>query len=62
MGALLLALIVWRADVVRLLPQTALFYKMVGLDVNLRSKEAGIRGSAKGATHSTRHRIIRLRG
>jgi hypothetical protein len=36
MGALLLALIVWRADVVRLLPQTALFYKMVGLDVNLR--------------------------
>jgi predicted Zn finger-like uncharacterized protein len=35
-GALLLALIVWRADVVRLLPQTALFYKMVGLDVNLR--------------------------
>ena len=36
MGALLLALIVWRADIVRLLPQTALFYKMVGLEVNLR--------------------------
>jgi hypothetical protein len=36
MGALLLALMVWRADVVRLLPQTALFYKMVGLDLNLR--------------------------
>jgi len=31
-----LALIVWRSDVVRLLPQTASFYKMVGLDVNLR--------------------------
>ncbi|WP_426439859.1 MJ0042-type zinc finger domain-containing protein [Bradyrhizobium genosp. P] len=36
MGALILALFVWRNDVVRLLPQTALFYKMVGLDVNLR--------------------------
>jgi hypothetical protein len=36
MGALVLALTVWRADVVKLLPQTANFYKMVGLDVNLR--------------------------
>jgi predicted Zn finger-like uncharacterized protein len=36
MGALVVALIVWRADVVRLLPQTAGFYKMTGLDVNLR--------------------------
>ncbi|MCA6115897.1 zinc-ribbon domain-containing protein [Bradyrhizobium sp. WSM 1738] len=36
MGALILALMIWRADVVRLLPQTATFYKMVGLDVNLR--------------------------
>jgi hypothetical protein len=36
MGALILGLLVWRADVVRLLPQTATFYKMVGLDVNLR--------------------------
>ena len=36
MGALLLALVIWRADVVRLLPQTATFYRMVGLDVNLR--------------------------
>jgi predicted Zn finger-like uncharacterized protein len=36
MGALVLALIIWRSDVVRLLPQTAAFYKMVGLDVNLR--------------------------
>jgi predicted Zn finger-like uncharacterized protein len=36
MGALALALIIWRVDVVRLLPQTATFYKMVGLDVNLR--------------------------
>jgi predicted Zn finger-like uncharacterized protein len=36
MGALVLALLVWRADVVRLMPQTATFYKMVGLDVNLR--------------------------
>jgi hypothetical protein len=36
MGALALALVIWRVDVVRLLPQTATFYKMVGLDVNLR--------------------------
>ena len=36
MGALVLALMIWRADVVRLLPQTAAFYKMAGLDVNLR--------------------------
>jgi hypothetical protein len=36
MGALVLALVVWRADVVRLLPQTATFYRMAGLEVNLR--------------------------
>jgi len=36
MGALALALIIWRADVVRLLPQTATFYKMAGLEINLR--------------------------
>jgi predicted Zn finger-like uncharacterized protein len=36
MAALIVSLIVWRADVVRLLPQTANFYKMVGLNVNLR--------------------------
>jgi predicted Zn finger-like uncharacterized protein len=36
MGALVLALIIWRVDVVRLLPQTATFYKLVGLEVNVR--------------------------
>jgi predicted Zn finger-like uncharacterized protein len=36
MGALVLALMIWRVDVVRLLPQTASFYKMVGIEVNLR--------------------------
>ena len=36
MGALVVALFVWRADVVRLLPQTASFYHLVRLDVNLR--------------------------
>ena len=36
MGALVLALTIWRVDVVRLLPQTAAFYRMVGLEVNLR--------------------------
>lgn len=36
MGALVLAIVIWRAELVRLLPQTADFYKLVGLDVNLR--------------------------
>jgi len=36
MAALMVALVVWRADVVRLMPQTASFYKLVGLEVNLR--------------------------
>jgi len=36
MAALIVALMFWRTDVVRLLPQTATFYKMVGLEVNLR--------------------------
>jgi len=36
MGALVLALLIWRVDVVRLLPQTAAFYRLAGLDVNLR--------------------------
>lgn len=36
MGALVIALMVWRGDVVRLMPQTAAFYKIVGTEVNLR--------------------------
>jgi predicted Zn finger-like uncharacterized protein len=36
MAALVLALVIWRVEVVRLLPQTASFYKMAGLAVNLR--------------------------
>lgn len=36
MGALALALIIWRAEIVHLLPQTALFYRTAGLEVNLR--------------------------
>ena len=36
MSALVLGLVIWRIEVVRLLPQTAEFYKMVGLQVNLR--------------------------
>ena len=36
MGALVLALLIWRVDVVRLMPQTAMFYKMAGLEVNPR--------------------------
>ncbi|HLI98204.1 MAG TPA: MJ0042-type zinc finger domain-containing protein [Bradyrhizobium sp.] len=37
MGALTLGLIIWRAEMVRLLPQTAAFYKLAGLEVNLRA-------------------------
>jgi predicted Zn finger-like uncharacterized protein len=36
MAALMLALMIWRVEVVRLLPQTAMFYQMVGFDVNVR--------------------------
>lgn len=36
LGALAFALVVWRADVVRLMPQTADFFQMAGLGVNLR--------------------------
>ena len=36
MGALAMSLVVWRADVVRLMPQTAAFFKAIGLGVNLR--------------------------
>ncbi len=31
MGALVLAVVIWRADVVRVMPQTAAFYKLVAL-------------------------------
>ncbi len=36
MGALVLALLIWRVEMVRLMPQTAAFYKLVGLEVNSR--------------------------
>jgi predicted Zn finger-like uncharacterized protein len=36
MAALAAGLLMWRAEIVRLLPQTALFYQLIGLDVNLR--------------------------
>lgn len=36
MAALTLALMIWRTDVVKLFPQTALFYQGLGLDVNVR--------------------------
>ena len=37
MAALVVALIFWRNDVVRLLPQTAAFFQFAGLGVNLRN-------------------------
>lgn len=39
MAAICLGLIIWRADVVRLMPQTGPFFKMAGLGVNLRGLE-----------------------
>jgi predicted Zn finger-like uncharacterized protein len=36
LGAITFALIAWRSEVVRLLPQTAAFFQMTGLGVNLR--------------------------
>jgi predicted Zn finger-like uncharacterized protein len=39
LGAMVIILVGWRADVVRLLPQTASFYSVIGLGVNLRGLE-----------------------
>ncbi len=36
LGAITFALIAWRSEVVRLMPQTAAFFQMTGLGVNLR--------------------------
>lgn len=36
MAAMVLALVIWRVEIVRLLPQTATFYRLTGLEVNLR--------------------------
>jgi predicted Zn finger-like uncharacterized protein len=36
MGSLVLALMIWKVEVVRLLPQTAAFYRLAGMEVNLR--------------------------
>lgn len=36
MAAMVFALVYWRADIVRLMPQTAPFFKGIGLGVNLR--------------------------
>jgi predicted Zn finger-like uncharacterized protein len=36
MAAMVAGLLIWRVDVVRLLPQTASFYRLAGQDVNLR--------------------------
>ncbi|EKS30851.1 zinc-ribbon domain-containing protein [Afipia felis] len=39
MAAVCLGLVIWRADIVRLMPQTGTFFKMAGLGVNLRGLE-----------------------
>jgi len=36
LGAMVFGLIAWRANVVRVMPQTAAFFKMIGMGVNLR--------------------------
>jgi predicted Zn finger-like uncharacterized protein len=35
-GSVALGLLIWRTDIVRLMPQTAAFYRMIGFEVNLR--------------------------
>ncbi|NEW86924.1 MULTISPECIES: MJ0042-type zinc finger domain-containing protein [Rhodopseudomonas] len=35
-GSVALGLLIWRAEIVRLMPQTAAFYRTIGFDVNLR--------------------------
>ncbi|WP_346295892.1 DUF3426 domain-containing protein [Rhodopseudomonas sp. P1] len=35
-GSVALGLLIWRADIVRLMPQTAAFYRLIGFEVNLR--------------------------
>jgi hypothetical protein len=48
MAALVLALVIWRNDVVRLMPQTAAFFQNVGLSVNLRNMSfEGVRVSTE---------------
>lgn len=37
MAAMIAGLIIWRTDVVRLLPQTAAFFKLASINVNLRN-------------------------
>lgn len=46
MAALVAALLMWRAEIVRLMPQTAGFYNLIGLEVNLRG--LAIRGVKVG--------------
>ena len=36
MAAMVFALVFWRTDIVRLMPQTATFFKSIGFGVNLR--------------------------
>jgi len=37
MAAMIAGLIIWRTDIVRLMPQTAGFYKLAGININLRN-------------------------
>jgi predicted Zn finger-like uncharacterized protein len=48
LGATCAAIVIWRADVVRLMPQTAPFFKTLGLGVNLRALDfAAVRTTAE---------------
>lgn len=48
LGAICAALVYWRADVVRLMPQTAPFFRALGLGVNLRGLDfANIKTSSE---------------
>ena len=48
LGALCLAIVAWRTDIVRLMPQTAPFFRTLGLGVNLRALDfTGIKTAAE---------------
>lgn len=60
LAALCLGIVIWRQDVVRLMPQTAAFFKTIGLGVNLRGLEFdGVKVSSETVNGS---RVIVIEG
>lgn len=60
LGAICAAVVVWRGDIVRLMPQTAPFFKTLGLGVNLRGLDfANIKTTSETVNGTT---IILIEG